>query len=96
MEWKSNATYKQEPESGTIFEAKGIKGRVSIHKIHGCGDNWYMSCPDLRMSKVELGTQDFNNAVAIAKSFIKKELENLQAAFMPFISDESENKIVRY
>lgn len=96
MEWKSNAKYNQEPESGSIFEAKGMNGRVSIHKIHGYGDEWYLSCPDLRMSQIELRTQSFDEATETAKTIIKNEIERLQAMFAPFLSDESENKIVKY
>lgn len=44
MEWKSNARYDQPLESGSIYALKP-KGHISVHRIHGLGNDFYLSCP---------------------------------------------------
>ena len=96
MEWKSNARYNQEATEGTIFDLKGFDAKVSIHKIHGCGNRLYLSCPAFRFQSVPLNTEDFDVAVLEAKKSIKENLELLNACFGAFIDDDTENTLVRY
>lgn len=98
MQWKSNARYNQPPESGTIFSLKTEtpNSRIVIHKIHGCGEGWYLSCPPLAIDAEPLNTEDFNTAVENAKAKVFDALKHLLALYGAFPSDNSENEIVRY
>lgn len=95
MQWQSNARYGKPPESGTIFTAK-TDGRIVIHKIHECGEGWYLSCPPLSIDSEPLNTEDFNTAVDSAKAMISRKLKTLHYTYSVFVSDTSENEIVRY
>ena len=96
MEWISNARFKQNVDEGTIFKLKGFKRGISIHKIYGLGDALYLSCHELGITKFGLNTEDFNLAVENAKVIIRTKMEMLNDDFVGFLSDESENVIVRY
>lgn len=96
MEWKSNARYHQEVNEGTIFDLKGFDVKVSIHRIHGCGNSLYFSCPALNLQSVPLNTGYFDAAVLKTKIIIKEKLELLNKNFGAFITDDTENIIVRY
>ena len=58
MEWVSNARYNQELNAGTIFDAKKTGRRVTIHKLHGFGDDWYLTCRDLGIERENLRTEE--------------------------------------
>lgn len=97
MQWKSNARWNQDVKEGTIFTLKDDSVSISIHKIHGIGnDKWYLSCRTLGISQFGLNTEDFDLAVEDAKAIIQTKLEMLSQNFAGFLSDDTENKIVRY
>lgn len=95
MEWRSNARLKQELAEGTIFSIKG-QADICIHKIHGLGDKFYLTCGQLNFCSFGLNTDDFNTAVNNAKKVVKVRMERLNAVYTNFIEDESNNVIVRY
>lgn len=94
-EWKSNARFNQPAENGTIFDFKG-QARISIHKMVGCGNVFYLTCRDLEISSISLNTDDFEMAVENAKTVIRVRLEMIQERFDKFLSDKSDARIVRY
>ena len=96
MEWKSNARWHQDVKEGTIFTLKDIKTDISIHKIHGLGNKWYLTCRAINIYQFGLNTDDFDLAVENAKVIIREKLKLLNDYFECFVSDESENEIVRY
>lgn len=98
MQWKSNAKFNQPAEEGSIFSLKTEApcARVVIHKIHGCGNSWYLSCPLLDIDDKPLNTEDFNTAVEHAKVVVRTNLNLLLDTYAPFATDTSENEIVRY
>ena len=49
MKLISNAKCGTPVESGTVFTIKDYGFNISIHKIHGCGDTWYLTCRELDM-----------------------------------------------
>lgn len=95
MQWKSNASYNQPPESGTIFTLKS-NARIVIHKLHGVGEEWYLSCIDLSIEKKNLGTVDFEDAVRKAQVVVFDALKHILSLYGKFPSDDSVNEIVRY
>lgn len=97
MQWRSNARWNQDVNEGTIFTLKDSTVNISIHKTHGIGNNkWYLSCRTLDISQFGLNTEDFDLAVEDAKIIIQTKLEMLSQNFAGFLSDDTENKIVRY
>lgn len=94
MKWKSNARYNDDPTKGTIFTLEAFPVKVSIHKIHGCGDNYYLSCPDLQLSQHDLKTSIFERAVITAQIVIDTKLQALCETMNPFILDKSDIEIV--
>ena len=96
MQWKSNARYKQELNDGSIFELKEYGIRVTIHKIHGLGDNFYLSSTDFGFSQRNLNTENFNEAVKKAKSLILERANFLSAEAVNFYVGKSKNEFVRY
>lgn len=95
MEWISNARYGKDPLEGTIFQAKIKEYNLSIHKIRGCGDDYYLSFPDLRINDCNLGTENFEDATKKADDIIKGRLSCIQDAIDSFFSDKT-NTISRY
>lgn len=96
MQWISNARYKQELTDGSIFELKESGIRISIHKIHGLGDDLYLTCRDLGFDQKNLKTENFDEAVKMAKNLILERAAFLSAEAVKFHDDESENEFVRY
>ena len=88
MEFKSNAGYKEKPENGSIFDLKDNSLKLSIHKHMGCGDNLYLSCYELGISKKDLETEDFNEAVSKSKEIVAERMKHLRDEAHKFISDE--------
>ena len=95
MQWKSNAKYSQSVEEGTIFTLKS-DARIVIHKYHGYGESWYLSCYPLGIEREPLNTEDFNTAVENAKAMISRKLKTLNYTYTVFASDVSKTEIVRY
>ena len=54
MKLISNAKYGEPVESGTIFRIKENGFNMSIHKICGCGDTWYLNCSELGINDLPL------------------------------------------
>lgn len=93
--WVSNARYGQETMEGSIFELKNNPLRITIHHIHGCGNNWYLNCVALNISNVHLSTDDFSVAVDKAKDIIMDQVEKIVDSANSFYK-ESENEFTRY
>lgn len=96
MIWKSNVRFGQEPETGTIFNLKGCGVRITIHKFAGCGENLYLSCPELSISEEDLKTEDFNEATKAARKIVKKRIDFLIEATKDFITQDSKEEFTRY
>lgn len=98
MEWISNAKFGTPVECGSIYDLKENRNdvKLSIHQIHGLGDQWYLSCYTLNYDKEPLGTTSFNEAVGRARELIVERLEYLQALYRPFLNDRTETTFVRY
>lgn len=95
MKFKSNARYKEKPEDGSIFDLKDNSLKLSIHKYVGCGDNLYLSCYELGISRKDLETEDFNEAVSKSKEIVTERMKYLRDEAHKFIVDEC-IEIVRY
>lgn len=95
MEWQANVRWNQELTEGTMYTFKG-NGGIQIHKIHGCGNKWYLSCPWLNISQFGLNTEDFDLAVENAKVIVTEKLKLITEKIDRFRLDDSPNVFVRY
>ncbi len=93
MKFKSNARYNESVEGGTIFEGKIGNTRISVHRIVNCY-GWYLSCPDLRISQMELKSDTLMSAIEESKEVLKKVVEDLSKDIDYFCKSEIE--ISRY
>lgn len=95
MKLISNAKYVEPVESGTVFNIKENGFNISIHKIHGCGDTWYLDCSELGIDNLPLKNRNLFGCVKDAKEIIKYKLETLNARFHILYEDE-DIEISRY
>ena len=97
MLWKSNAGYNEDAKkSGSVFELKDNKLGIRIHKYIGCGDELFLSCRCLGINTRDLGTEDFDKAVEVAKDIIYKEVRKLSEEADKFYLGKSENEFTIY
>ena len=96
MEWISNAKYGQELKTGTIFKAKKIGRCVRIHKLRGFGNDWYLTCRDLKIERKNLRTEDFEQAIQKAKDIVRLKLFAFNQLFKDFLEDATETTFTRY
>ena len=96
MEWISNAKYGKELNTGTIFYAKKIGRSVTIHKLHGSGNGWYLTCRDLGIERENLMTEDFEQAIQKAKDIVWLKLFALNQLFKDFWEDDTETTFTIY
>lgn len=95
MKFKSNARYERKLEDGSIFDLKDNSLKLSIHKYAGCGDNLYLSCYELGISRKDLETEDFNEAVSKSKEIVTERMKHLREEAYRFCMD-THIEIVRY
>lgn len=88
MKLISNAKYTEPVESGTIFTIKDYGFDICIHKIHGCGDTWYLNCVELRINNLPLESESLFDCVKETKEVIKGKLETLNARFESLYADK--------
>lgn len=87
MKFKSNAKYKEEPKTGSIFTLKYNSLGISIHKYVGCGDSLFLNSKALNIDNYDLGTEDFEEAVNKAKEVIMREVKKIREDAYKFYSD---------
>lgn len=95
MKFKSNARYEEKLEDGSIFDLKDNSLKLSIHKYVDCGNNLYLSCYELGISKKDLETEDFNEAVRKSKDIVTERVKHFREEAHKFIMDNNV-EIVRY
>lgn len=88
MKLISNAKYIEPVESGTIFRIKDYGFDIRIHKIHGCGDTWYLTCRELSIDSLPLDSESLFGCVKDAKEIINSKLETLNARFESLYADK--------
>lgn len=76
MKFVSNAKYGEPVESGTIYEGKIGKLRVSVHRIIHC-EGWYLSCADVRISQMRLKSDTLMGAIKESKEVLKSVVDKL-------------------
>ena len=89
MKFKSNAKYKEKPETGSIFTLQDNSLGISIHKYVGCGDSLFLSSSTLNINNYDLETEDFEEAVSKAKEVIMCEVEKIREDAYRFYSDSN-------
>ena len=89
MKFKSNAKYKEEPKTGSIFTLKYNSLGISIHKYVGCGDSLFLNSKALNIDSYNLGTEDFEEAVNKAKEVVMREVKKIREDAYRFYSDNS-------
>ena len=86
MKFKSNAKYKEEPKTGSIFTLKYNSLGISIHKYVGCGDSLFLNSKALNIDNYDLGTEDFEEAVNKAKEVVMREVKKIREDAYRFYS----------
>lgn len=89
MKFKSNAKYKEEPKTGSIFTLKYNSLGISIHKYVGCGDSLFLNSKALNIDNYDLGTEDFEEAINKAKEVVMREVKKIREDAYRFYSDNS-------
>lgn len=89
MKFKSNAKYKEEPKTGSIFTLKYNSLGISIHKYVGCGDSLFLNSKALNIDNYDLGTEDFEEAVNKAKEVVMREVKKIREDAYRFYSDSN-------
>lgn len=89
MKFKSNAKYKEKPETGSIFTLKDNSLGISIHKYVGCGDALFLNSKALNIDNYDLGTEDFEEAVSKAKEVVMREVKKIRQDAYRFYSDSN-------
>lgn len=93
MKFKSNAKYGKPVESGTIYEGRVGKLIVSIHHLYG-GEDWFLSCHSLNMSRKPLKSKELVDAINEAKEVMRDAVDSLQKDVNAFCEEDIE--ISRY
>lgn len=89
MKFKSNAKYKEEPKTGSVFDLKYNSLGIVIHKYVGCGDALFLNCNTLGIYNYNLGTEDFEEAVSKAKEIIMSKVKKIREDAYKFYSDNN-------
>ena len=89
MKFKSNAKYKEEPKTGSIFTLKYNSLGISIHKYVGCGDVLFLNSKALGIDNYDLKTEDFEEAVRKAKEIIMSKVKKIREDSYKFYSDNN-------
>lgn len=95
MKFKSNAKYKEKPETGSIFALQDNSLGISIHKYVGCGDALFLNSRALNIDNYDLGTEDFKEAVSKAKEVISCKVKKIREDSYRFCMDNN-IEIVRH
>lgn len=89
MKFRSNAKYGEPAESGTIYEGKIGKLRVSVHRIIHC-EGWYLSCANLRISQMRLKSDTLMEAIKESKEVLKAVADKLSEDVKAFCETDIE------
>ncbi len=89
MKFRSNARYGKPVESGTIYEGKIGKLRISVHRIIYC-EGWFLSCPDLGISQMQLKSDTLMSAIEESKEALKKVADKLAEDVNAFCKSDIE------
>lgn len=89
MKFKSNAKYKEEPKTGSIFTLQDNSLGISIHKYVSCGDELFLNSKALNIDNYDLGTEDLDEAVSKAKEVVMREAKKIREDAYRFYSDSN-------
>ena len=89
MKFKSNAKYKGEPKTGSIFTLQDNSLGISIHKYVGCGDELFLNSKTLNIDNYDLGTEDFGEAVSKAKEVVMCKVKKIREDSYRFCMDNN-------
>ena len=89
MKFKSNANFKKEPKTGSIFTLKDNSLGISIHKYVGCGDALFLNSKALNIDNYDLETEDFEEAVIKAKEVVMCKVKKIREDAYRFYSDSN-------
>lgn len=89
MKFKSNAKYKEEPKTGSVFTLQDNSLGISIHKYAGCGDELFLNSKALNIDNYDLETEDFDEAVSKAKEVVMREVKKIREDSYWFYTDNN-------
>lgn len=76
LKWKGNQKYNHDISKATILDLDGPL-KVSIHKIVGCGEEIYLSCYPLSISRLNLNTESWDEAEIMAITKVQAKAKEL-------------------
>ena len=86
ISWEGNNRYTEDISKATIFRIEQPLN-ISIHKIHGRGDGWYLNCRELNISDVNLETEYFADAETKAGEILKRKAGIIKAKINSIFGD---------
>lgn len=89
MNFKSNAKYKEEPKTGSVFTLQDNYLGISIHKYVGCGDALFLNSRALNINNYDLETEDFDEAVSKAKEVVMCKVKKIREDAYRFYADNN-------
>lgn len=89
MKFKSNAKYNEEPKTGSIFALEYNSLKIVIHKYVGYGNVLFLNCSALDIFNYDLETEDFDEAISIAKEVIMSKVKKIREDAYKFYLDNN-------
>lgn len=80
----------------SIFDLKDNELGISIHKYIGCGDELFLNCKAFGIQNEDLRTENFDDALELAKIKIINKAISLKNEAEKFFDDKSKNEFVNY
>lgn len=80
MKWKDSTSYSRDdkeriPSSYDISDGKEL--RITVHRLQGIKEDWFVSCPELRIQGKTLQSRDIDAAKREALSIVCREADRL-------------------
>lgn len=80
IEWTDATIYTQgEERKPRAWEIRTKTLLISVHHYVGCGEEWFVSCHDLRIERRPLKATDAEKARAEALDVVRRRVERIAA-----------------
>lgn len=84
--WKGNQKYNEDISKATIIRINSPL-KMCIHKYAGCGDKLYFDCHELDINCIDLHTEDWDDAEAMAVFILKNRCDELMQKMNMLLSE---------
>lgn len=81
IEWKDATSYAHDDKvrKPSIWEASTKSLRITVHHYAGCGDEWFVTCQELRVQRLPLKSADIVAARVEAIRFLTRRAKQIAA-----------------